>query len=240
MRGPQLTPLTAKEAKRVEKRRARNEAKAQEMLKRAAKMGLLEPKYRPRRESHPTEATSQWTDLARFGPLDILNETPPPSAIVGRRDTADALSLLQMSLRMRELESGVQKQRRSRLNFRRAPHQSAAERQVRDDDASHVSRLRFSWPAHPLTARLAFRVSISGLICSRAPRALARPSPAKVAQPARGHDRPCRQLRCLDVLFRLLIVPSPSRLLIMTPLDPTYSSRMQIYHPLTRVGTARR
>jgi hypothetical protein len=166
------------------------------MLKRAAKMGLLEPKYRPRRESHPTEATSQWTDLARFGPLDILNETPPPSAIVGRRDTADALSLLQMSLRMRELESGVQKQRRSRLNFRRAPHQSAAERQVRDDDASHVSRLRFSRPAHSLTCpRPVHRVSISGLTCSRAPPASARQSPAKVAQPARGHDRPCRQPR---------------------------------------------
>ncbi|CEH12996.1 Arylacetamide deacetylase [Ceraceosorus bombacis] len=134
-----------KEARRVEKRRARNEAKAAEMLRRAAKAGLLEPPekdedgaIKPRRGvAEPYGKHASWKTLARFGPMDLGDETPPPSALAGRRDTEDALQLLRISLRLKHHEAGMGKRDWAREHLTRAPRQSAAERQVAGGKRRH-------------------------------------------------------------------------------------------------------
>lgn len=78
-----------REAKRVEKRRAKNEQKALRILERAAAQGLLRRKGGRGTADlgkHSSDKAT-WSDLASFGPTDLEGETPPPSAIAGRRDT---------------------------------------------------------------------------------------------------------------------------------------------------------
>ena len=108
-------------AKRVDKERAKNEARAAAMLEQAAREGLLgDPQLLTRKEQEVKIASGQlekqeekeiiaeakwqddgWADLGSFGPLDLEGEVPPPSAIAGRRDTLDSLELLRQSLHMR-------------------------------------------------------------------------------------------------------------------------------------------
>lgn len=98
-------------AKKVDKERAKNEARAQAMLEQAAREGLLESMPEVTEEKRAMQERGEqseskwfqdgWADLAAFGPLDLQGEVPPPSAIAGRRDTPDALELIRQSLHMR-------------------------------------------------------------------------------------------------------------------------------------------
>ncbi|SPC67080.1 uncharacterized protein UHOD_02664 [Ustilago sp. UG-2017b] len=54
----------------------------------------------------------KWFWLCDFGPMDLVNETPPPAAIAGRRDTEDALILLRRSFQIRALAYGIQRKSR--------------------------------------------------------------------------------------------------------------------------------
>lgn len=69
------------ETKRVTKKRAQLERRARRLLEKAAAEGLLTDCG----DIHASGA--RWTDLGSYGPADLDNEMPPPSAIVGRRDT---------------------------------------------------------------------------------------------------------------------------------------------------------
>lgn len=144
-----------KEAKRVAKRRQKNEERVKVMLEQAAKEGLL--KELPSQDGHPEahetkEGDNQadgWADLVRLGPLALTGETPPPSAIAGRRDTGESVELLRQALHMRADRfkasidakakaslgsTNVGPRERSRVQYRShtGAHwkQSAAERQV--------------------------------------------------------------------------------------------------------------
>ncbi|MCO5549650.1 hypothetical protein L7F22_003123 [Adiantum nelumboides] len=143
-----------KEAKRVAKRRAKNEERVKIMLDQAAKEGLLEelPKDAPVEHLEVAEGDEQadgWADLVRLGPLALAGETPPPSAIAGRRDTGESVELLRQALHMRADRfkasidakakaslgsTNVGPRERSRVHYRTHTgghwKQSAAERQV--------------------------------------------------------------------------------------------------------------
>ncbi|GAC76754.1 arylacetamide deacetylase [Moesziomyces antarcticus T-34] len=54
----------------------------------------------------------KWSWLVDFGPMDLVDETPPPAAVAGRRDTNDALLLLRKSLQIRARAYGVQRKSR--------------------------------------------------------------------------------------------------------------------------------
>ncbi len=122
-----------KEEKRVAKRRAKNEAKAEQILRRAAERGLLGPGgARGAAEPYDSGSKSTWTETARIGPTDLAGETPPPSAIAGRRDTEESLALLRTSLRLRAKHAGrMDAKGRAEDAAGGAPEQSAAEKQRR-------------------------------------------------------------------------------------------------------------
>lgn len=61
------------------------------------------------------QCREKWTWLVDFGPADLVDETPPPTAIAGRRDTDDALALLRRSLQIRARAYGVQRKSRFRV-----------------------------------------------------------------------------------------------------------------------------
>lgn len=112
-----------REAKKVEKRRAKNEERAQAMLERAAELGLVGPRWEEAKRKRKLDNSpgnmqkqdsngnlqeeDRWADLGTFGPLDLQGERPPPSAIAGRRDTGEALELLRTSLHMRAKMLGM-------------------------------------------------------------------------------------------------------------------------------------
>ncbi|RDB22775.1 AB hydrolase superfamily protein C4A8.06c [Hypsizygus marmoreus] len=89
-------------AKRALKRRARLEAKARRLLRNARAQGLVlageQPIHEPRpgiaREDHPEKIQED----RRWGPLDLEDERPPPTAIAKRLDTPEALALLKKSV----------------------------------------------------------------------------------------------------------------------------------------------
>lgn len=144
-----------KEAKRVAKRRIKNEERVQLMLEQAVKEGLLDqlPENAPIEHSSKTsegdDQADGWADLVRLGPLALAGETPPPSAIAGRRDADESVELLRQALHMRADRfkasidtkakaslgsTNVGARERSRVQYRSytGAHwkQSAAERQV--------------------------------------------------------------------------------------------------------------
>ena len=84
-----------RDIKRIKKKRARMERRITRILSKAQAEGLL--------ENHGDIDThgTRWTDLGAYGPADLRDETPPPSAIVARRDTPDALALLKLGLHLR-------------------------------------------------------------------------------------------------------------------------------------------
>lgn len=62
--------------------------------------------------SEAEKCREKWSWLVGFGPMDLVGETPPPAAIVGRRDTHDALVLLRRSLQIRARAYGVHRKSR--------------------------------------------------------------------------------------------------------------------------------
>lgn len=132
-------------AKKVEKRRRANEAKCEQMLRTALKKGLIKPdgsgdstQARPREwvvERAEDETEAEWVDEARFGPVDVAlaKENPPPSALAGRRDCDDAVTLLRTSLHLSARQAGIKSGRafvREDI-FGDAPRLPAAEAQHR-------------------------------------------------------------------------------------------------------------
>ncbi|KDN37665.1 alpha/beta-hydrolase [Tilletiaria anomala UBC 951] len=124
------------EAKRVAKRKAQNEAKALCILRRAAQRGLLNTPNHGVAKYTTAGRTVTWTTGMRYGPMDLSDETPPPSAIAGRRDTEDALALLQTSLRARAKLGGT-----TPTGSTGAPKQSGAEKEHRKRPAGGGIRL---------------------------------------------------------------------------------------------------
>lgn len=86
-------------AKKVEKKREKNEEKARALLERASELGLLA------RNGHP--AASHHHRLPDHLDVCASGETPPPSAVAGRRDCDDAITLLRTSLHHRAEAAGV-------------------------------------------------------------------------------------------------------------------------------------
>ncbi|KAL4399678.1 lipase [Malassezia pachydermatis] len=71
----------AHEAAKVKKRRAKYERRAKQLLAHAQAEGLLD------NQGDIVAEGAHWYDIGTYGPADLHNEMPPPSAIVGRRDT---------------------------------------------------------------------------------------------------------------------------------------------------------
>ncbi|KAJ8698470.1 hypothetical protein PTI98_005176 [Pleurotus ostreatus] len=102
-----------KQAKKAMKRRRKLETKAERMIKNAKEQGLAftvdqRPPVSQRpsnistvsKASAPSPVTGEGDIQAerRWGPLDLAGETPPPSAIAGRRDTPEAIALIKKSI----------------------------------------------------------------------------------------------------------------------------------------------
>ncbi|KAG6903465.1 hypothetical protein C0995_005488 [Termitomyces sp. Mi166 len=86
-------------AKKIMKRRATVEALASRMFESARIQGLLVGGPHPLRQSSTSENKSDGIqDDRRWGPLDLDDERPPPSAIAKRRDTHEALALLKKTI----------------------------------------------------------------------------------------------------------------------------------------------
>lgn len=132
------------DVKRIKKRRAHYERRARQLLAKAESEGLLS------NCGDIEHSGTQWTDLGTYGPADLRDEAPPPTAIVGRRDTPDALALLRLGLHLRA------KRRRARgIEARPDVRHSLADDAPRRDYAmgEHVHKEgeqpvaldRFSW-----------------------------------------------------------------------------------------------
>ncbi|KDQ29455.1 hypothetical protein PLEOSDRAFT_1038992 [Pleurotus ostreatus PC15] len=102
-----------KQAKKAMKRRRKLETKAERMIKNAKEQGLgFTVDQRPPVSQHPSNISTVSKASApspvtgegdiqaerRWGPLDLAGETPPPSAIAGRRDTPEAIALIKKSI----------------------------------------------------------------------------------------------------------------------------------------------
>ncbi|KAL1723393.1 Alpha/Beta hydrolase protein, partial [Schizophyllum commune] len=96
-----------KRAHKVVQKRKRMEARAAELIERAKAQGLeFQVNDRPshvRQDSGASRASVRTTDGViqedrRWGPLDLDEENPPPSAIAGRRDTHESLALLRKTI----------------------------------------------------------------------------------------------------------------------------------------------
>ncbi|WFD21188.1 hypothetical protein MCAP1_003449 [Malassezia caprae] len=83
------------QTKRLIKKRTQFERRARRLLDKAEAEGLLTDC------GDILASGTRWTDLGSYGPADLQDEMPPPSAIVGRRDTPDALALLKLGLHLR-------------------------------------------------------------------------------------------------------------------------------------------
>ncbi|KAH9844100.1 alpha/beta-hydrolase [Rhodofomes roseus] len=93
-------------AEKVIKRRRKYEQKAARLLRHAHEQGVIHdsltrPSADHRSHSHFSLASGASGTIVsdrRWGPLDLQNETPAPSAIAGRRDTAEAVALLKKNV----------------------------------------------------------------------------------------------------------------------------------------------
>ncbi|CAO1621755.1 unnamed protein product [Parajaminaea phylloscopi] len=134
-------------AKKVEKKRKANEELYERILEKAVASGKIGPhggSSDTRGQARPREwvvgreegaSGEEWVDEARYGPVDVAlsGETPPPSALAGRRDCDDAVTLLRTSLHLSAREAGV-RSRRAHLKegiAGEAPTLSTAEAQHR-------------------------------------------------------------------------------------------------------------
>lgn len=84
-------------AAKVKRKRAKYQRRANRILNKAQAEGLLDDMG----DLDVSENGTTWTDLATYGPADLRNECPPPSSIVGRRDTPSAITMLKLSLHLR-------------------------------------------------------------------------------------------------------------------------------------------
>jgi len=93
-------------ALKVIKRRRKYEGKAARLLQHAHEQGVIHdsmsrPNLDRRSHSHSSFASVASGIIVpdrRWGPLDLQDETPAPSAIAGRRDTAEAVALLKKNV----------------------------------------------------------------------------------------------------------------------------------------------
>ncbi|TFK71796.1 alpha/beta-hydrolase [Pluteus cervinus] len=81
----------SRSAKRVEKQRQDISLKADKLVQNARQQGLVSSDAQ---SSDRSSTSSSSRNERRWGPLDLAGETPPPTAIAGRRDSRDALALL--------------------------------------------------------------------------------------------------------------------------------------------------
>jgi len=114
-----------REAKRVEKRRRANEKRGEELLRGAVQVGLIDRDGRVLKGE--SAHTSEQDEHPRYTPLDVirLGETPPPSALSGRRDCDEAIVLLRSSLHRLAKEAGLlqgSQGRRDGTSHRYHPH----------------------------------------------------------------------------------------------------------------------
>ncbi|KAI0824710.1 alpha/beta-hydrolase [Trametes gibbosa] len=93
-----------RKAERAIRKRRRYEAKAIRLLEHAKEQGLVHDELRPHRSrtssigSVSSRSVGEVEPDRRWGPLDLKDENPPPSAIAGRRDTSEAVALLKKTI----------------------------------------------------------------------------------------------------------------------------------------------
>ncbi|TFK22340.1 lipase/esterase [Coprinopsis marcescibilis] len=100
----------AKAGARVLRERKGYEERAERLIERALAQGLVHEAF-PERDNIPVNEETKPGKLVkkkispgkiqadrRWGPLDLQDERPPPSAIAGRRDNRDSLALLRQSI----------------------------------------------------------------------------------------------------------------------------------------------
>ncbi|KAI0751533.1 alpha/beta-hydrolase [Daedaleopsis nitida] len=90
-------------AERVINKRKSHETKAQRLLDHARQQGLIHDELQPQRSRASVvrddlSSVGEIESQRRWGPLDLKDENPPPSAIVGRRDTLEAVALLKRTV----------------------------------------------------------------------------------------------------------------------------------------------
>ncbi|KDR83943.1 hypothetical protein GALMADRAFT_686758 [Galerina marginata CBS 339.88] len=93
----------SRNSKRVLKQKAHYEAKAEHLVKNALDQGFIHKSHGGPVGDPPMPWTTS-TSVGkiqpdrRWGPLDLQDERPPPTAIAGRRDTPEAVALLKKSI----------------------------------------------------------------------------------------------------------------------------------------------
>ncbi|KAI0368056.1 alpha/beta-hydrolase [Pilatotrama ljubarskyi] len=89
-------------AEHVIRQRRQYEAKAARLLEHAKQQGLIHDELQPQRSrvsvSGSVSSVGEVEAERRWGPLDLKDEKPPPSAIAGRRDTSEAVALLKKTI----------------------------------------------------------------------------------------------------------------------------------------------
>ncbi|KAI0356462.1 alpha/beta-hydrolase [Trametes cingulata] len=89
-------------AEHVIRKRRQYEAKAARLLEHARQQGLIHDELHPQRSrvslSGSVSSVGEVEVERRWGPLDLNDEKPPPSAIAGRRDTSEAVALLKKTI----------------------------------------------------------------------------------------------------------------------------------------------
>ncbi|CDO68138.1 hypothetical protein BN946_scf185003.g10 [Trametes cinnabarina] len=91
-------------AEHVLRQRQQYEAKAARLLDHAREQGLMHDEIHPQQSrtsiggSISSGSVGEIDADRRWGPLDLKDENPPPSAIAGRRDTSEAVALLKKTI----------------------------------------------------------------------------------------------------------------------------------------------
>ncbi|OSC99002.1 alpha/beta-hydrolase [Trametes coccinea BRFM310] len=91
-------------AEHVIRKRRQYEAKATRLLEHAREQGLIHDELQPQQSrasvggSISSGSVGEIDSNRRWGPLDLKDENPPPSAIAGRRDTSEAVALLKKTI----------------------------------------------------------------------------------------------------------------------------------------------
>ncbi|KAH9894438.1 alpha/beta-hydrolase [Cubamyces lactineus] len=91
-------------AENVIRKRKQYEAKAARLLEHAREQGFIHEEIGPRESTVSSSASISSGSVGeieverRWGPLDLKDENPPPSAIAGRRDTGEAVALLKKTI----------------------------------------------------------------------------------------------------------------------------------------------
>ncbi|KAF9821291.1 hypothetical protein IEO21_00899 [Rhodonia placenta] len=92
-------------ADKVITKRRQCERKAERLLRNALEQGNIhmsddrpQPQHRPSEASIASRPSGEIVADRRWGPLDLGDEKPAPSAIAGRRDTPEAVALLKKSI----------------------------------------------------------------------------------------------------------------------------------------------